>query len=385
MFFLLVFVTGCSSAIKKERWTELTKDSESQFDKKVVIKEIPDPEPKRPPVPLPSVDSMITVYLPEDDLKPDSNLEFKESEKNKRTSQPKETLPVSQEKPKEQDKLMEVSASGPIESIPEAQTEVVDHSIETPQPSPMRVPEIEDSIGFNGRRPLKDPFRVGERVKLQISYFGVVAGFLTLEVLPFVEVNGRKSYHFVTSIQSNESFEWIYAVDDRAETFVDYEDLRPHTFNLDVKESKQLLQAKSYFDWDKMSSYYWEKRYTKAKGEEEREMEWQVEPFAQNVFSAAFYMRVFQYEPGKELAFRVANKKSNLVFRGKILRRETIDTKVGKIRTIVIKPEFEIGGLFQPVGDIYFWLTDDDRKLVVKIESKIRIGKLVGEVVELQP
>ena len=39
--------------------------------------------------------------------------------------------------------------------------------------------------------------------------------------------------------------------------------------------------------------------------------------------------------------------------------------------------------MFKPVGDIFFWLTDDEQKLIVKIEAKIKIGTLVLEADEV--
>ena len=87
-------------------------------------------------------------------------------------------------------------------------------------------------------------------------------------------------------------------------------------------------------------------------------------------------MRTFTFRDGKEYKFRVADYGKNIVFKGKVLRREEIETPAGKFKTVVIKPEFEIDGVFDPTGDIYFWLSDDDRKHIVRIESKIKIGTI---------
>jgi hypothetical protein len=67
------------------------------------------------------------------------------------------------------------------------------------------------------------------------------------------------------------------------------------------------------------------------------------------------------------------------------MRREKLSTAVGEFDTIVIRPEFELKGKFNPTGENYIWLSDDDRKLILRIESKIKIGTLVSEVIEIQP
>ncbi len=95
-------------------------------------------------------------------------------------------------------------------------------------------------------------------------------------------------------------------------------------------------------------------------------------------------MRVFSYEVGKEYKFYVSDDEKNLMFKGKALRKEKIETDAGEFNTIVVKPEFEVDGVFKPVGDIFFWLTDDDRKFIVKIESEIKIGTLVMEATKIE-
>ncbi len=250
-----------------------------------------------------------------------------------------------------------------------------------------RQPSFEDSEGFDGRRPIADPFRPGEKVTLKLSYFNVVAGELDIMVMPFKEVNNRKSYHFKVAVKSNKFFSRIYAVDDSAETFVDYETLLPYNMALDVKESKQLKTVRSYFDWDKKRAFYWEKKIKKDNDNkvEEKKYDWEIKDYAQNIFSAVFYLRTFTLTPGKVISFRVADNKKNMMVKGHILRRETIKTEVGEFKTVVVKPEVQISGVLRPMGDVHFWLTDDDRKMIVKLESAIKIGTIVGSLTKIVP
>jgi len=256
---------------------------------------------------------------------------------------------------------------------------------EKPAKLKAKLPPLEDSEGFDGRRPLVDPFRPGEKVTIKLSYFNMTAGEMVIEVLPFKEVNGRKSYHFKISGKSNSFFSSVYAVDDQAETFMDYETLLPYNMAVDVKETKQLRTVRSYFDWKKMKALFWEKKITKKHGVEERNLEWKIEPYSQNIFSSIFYLRTFKLTPGKTITFRMSDNKKNMVIKGHVLRRETIKTDIGEIKTVVVKPELAIDGVFKPMGDVFFWLTDDDRKFVVRIESKIKIGTIIGSLKQIVP
>lgn len=238
-------------------------------------------------------------------------------------------------------------------------------------------PTLEDGANFAGRRPIKDPLRVGEKTVFAVSYFNIVAGTLTMDVLPFVEVNGEKAYHLRISAKSSDFFNRIYAVDDMSETYLNYENMLPYNLSVKVKESKQLKEIRSFLDWNTLRGSYWEKKVTKEKGEESKKVEWDILPYSQNVISAAFYMRMFDWKLGKKIQFRVADQGDNIVFSGQVVRKEKLKTDVGEFDTVVVKPEFEIKGVFKPVGEILIWMTDDDRHNIVRIESAIKIGTLV--------
>lgn len=246
-----------------------------------------------------------------------------------------------------------------------------------------RQPELESDVGFDGRRPLKDPFRVGEKVVHQVHYFAVSAGQLTIEVKPFAQVNGRKSYHFGVGAKTSRWYSGIYSVDDKVSVLMDFETLVPTVYQLAVRETGQVKESRMLFQDGKAT--FWERKVTEKNGEEENKKEWEILDYSQNVFSAAFYLRVFDWQVGQENAFRVADDGENLIFRGKAIRRERISTDAGDFNAIVIQPQIELKGKFKPVGDIFIWLSDDDRKFILKIESKIKIGTLVSEVIELKP
>ncbi|MCB0393949.1 MAG: DUF3108 domain-containing protein [Bdellovibrionales bacterium] len=248
-----------------------------------------------------------------------------------------------------------------------------------------RIPDFEDGVGFNGRRPVVDPIRVGEKVVLEASYLGMTAGKITIETLPFKQVNGRKAYHFQVNAQTSSFFNAFYAVDDTAETFLDYEDLIPYNFAIHMKESKQLKEVRAYFDWQKKKAHYWEQKITKEKGEKTKKYEWDILPFSQNIFTGPMYFRMFHLEPGKKIKFRLADEKKNILVDADVLRREEISTPIGKLQTLVIRPQVQISGALKPMGDVLFWITDDDRKFIVKIDAKIKIGTIHARLVDLDP
>jgi hypothetical protein len=246
-------------------------------------------------------------------------------------------------------------------------------------------PDIENGESFFGRRPKVDPFREGEELTYAASYFGVEAGIVSMSIKPFKQVNGKKSYHFAYAAHSSSVFSLFYTVDDKAEAFLDYEQMIPYSYSIDARETKQVRNVKTYFDWSKMTGHMWDKKLKKGKKEpEEKNITWNILPYSQNVLTVAYYMRCFDLKVGSKIAVRVAHEGTNIIMRAKVVREEKLNTNAGMLDTVVIKPEFEIDGVFKPVGDVFIWLTKDDRKFIARIESKIKIGTVVVAVQKIK-
>lgn len=334
----------------------------------------------------------VTIVKPQE---PAATVEESKAEKTPEKTEaaaPKEAAPAKTAKPKNktatkasEKKSAKTSEKKSVGTDAKTSKSSAKSTVKAAEAEPVREPDLEDSEGFDGRRPLQDPFRVGEEVVHDVNYFKVTAGELRMKVEPFAMVNNRKSYSFAVEIRTSSLFSSFYSVEDRVETFVDFEDLVPRVFQLHVKESGQLREAKMLFDVDKNMATFWEKKVTKDHGEEEKKQNWEILPYTQNVYSAIFYMRNFKWETGKEYSFRVGDDNENLVFSGKALRREVLNTKLGPMKAIVIRPDITLKGKFKPIGDNFIWLSDDDRKYILRIESKIKIGTLVSEVVEIKP
>lgn len=246
-----------------------------------------------------------------------------------------------------------------------------------------REPDYEDKEGFEiSRRPLSDPFRVGEKVVLDVSYFNMVAGTLSIAVNNFAEVNSEKAYQFEIRADTNSFFSRFYSVKDVATTYVNFENLLPYDLQVKVNESGQAKDIRSVFDWNGLKAKYWEKKVTK-KGEEKKQKEWDLKPWSQNVISGIFYLRIFQMKPGKTLKFHLTDEGKDIMVTVSVLRKEVLKTKLGPINTLVLNPQVEVDGVFKPMGDVFLWVTDDDRKIIVGVETKIKIGTIKGKLKEL--
>ena len=64
-----------------------------------------------------------------------------------------------------------------------------------------------------------------------------------------------------------------------------------------------------------------------------------------------------------------------------MIRKDTIKLLNEKeISAMLVKPILKSEGLFQNKGDISIWLTDDEAKTPVRVETEVSIGKSNGRI-----
>ena len=348
IFLFLILLSSCRTMkiLKYEREDLLSKNIE--FEKQVVVKSVEIEVKKSESL---NLNAPQTVQTPSNQVK-------KEAQLAKVKEKILEKVKVKKNKPK----------LAPVQDV-----------------QLRRQPDIEDDEGFNFlRRPPSDPFRVGEKVVHSVSYFGTEAGRLTLQTMPYLDVNNKKSYHFQIGLSTSSLYSKVYSVDDTVDTFMDFESLVPHVFKLSLRETGKLQHSQGYFNHDTLKANYWEKKYTEKNGQEDTKKTWDLLPFSQNAFSGIFYMRIFDWKIGKSYSFRVSDDEKNVIFKGTAIAKEKLSTDAGNFNAIKIKADIVSRGALSSAGNIYFWVSDDDRKLILKIEAEIKIGRLVSEIVEIE-
>jgi hypothetical protein len=165
---------------------------------------------------------------------------------------------------------------------------------------------------------------------------------------------------------------------------MDYNEMVPLTFTLSATETKQIREARQFFDWKTKKASYWEKVVTQEDGVKEHKKEWPLVPYSQNIYTAVQYMRVFQLADGKTYVYHVSDDGRSWDVRGTVVRREILKTDLGNFKTVVIKPVVATEGVLKAMGEVYFWYTDDDRHFPVRFEAKIKIGKIIGSLKALE-
>jgi hypothetical protein len=231
---------------------------------------------------------------------------------------------------------------------------------------------------YVNRWTMKPFFQEGERYLFDVTYFGATAGEFELSILPQKVIAGRQSYHFRGQARSSSVFSLFYSVNDVAESFMDAEGLFSHKFSLKIDESKQQRDLLELYDQRAHKVYYWSKLDHKTKGKRLDQFEIPIDPYAQDGLSAFFYVRALPLELGQAYEFPLVTNGKMRNVRVTVLRKEKLTTRLGEFDAIVLKPEVVLDGVLKNTGDSFLWVSDDERRILLKIDAKIKVGSVIG-------
>jgi hypothetical protein len=210
-----------------------------------------------------------------------------------------------------------------------------------------------------------EAFGFGEKLNYSVGYKFITAGTGHFHIQPEpVMRNGRKSYDIRFQVKSLESLDWLYFVRDQYRTVVDVAGIFPWEFEQRIREGGYKRDTKAYFDQINNTAQTSKKVINTPE-------------YVHDIVSAFFYVRTLNLSKiPKDSVLFLSNFVDDTTYTigVKIRGKETIKVDAGTFRCIVIEPLVAQGGLFKSEGTILVWLSDDDRKIPVKVATKIPIG-----------
>jgi hypothetical protein len=263
-------------------------------------------------------------------------------------------------------------------------------SAPSPQPSQLSSSKSPASVqpavfNYPFRKPEKNPIWIGEKQVYEITYFGMAAGDFTLEVLPFKSIASRKVFHARGTAISSKVFSLFYRLNDTIETFFDHDGMFSHRFHLMLDESKQIRNSLELYDSEKSQTFFWNRHNRLEKGYSEVKEFFPMPQFPQDSMSALFFLRTQPLNPGDVVTFPVVNEGKHWEAVVTVVRREMMEAPSGRMRAICLKVDTKYQGMLQKKGDSFIWLTDDERRILLRMEAKVRIGTVLARLKSMEP
>ncbi len=243
-----------------------------------------------------------------------------------------------------------------------------------------------DTVGFQWTiRPADDPpdsippplrvvdnhaFQVGEKLEYVIRYGRIIAGNSSLSIPEMVYFNGHPSFKIVSRAWSNKFFSKFYKVDDYSESIVDMRGIFSWRFEKHLREGSYKKDLIAIHDQINHVAYIDSSDTLK------------IPPFVHDILSAMFFIRTMDLAPGDTVY--LDNQDNGKVYPLKIVihRREKVKVKAGTFNCLVAEPFLRTPALFKQKGRIVVFLSDDQYKIPVLMNTYIYVkGFSLGAVV----
>lgn len=213
----------------------------------------------------------------------------------------------------------------------------------------------------SGVNPAAVPFVEGERLVYDVRFGSLKVGSGSMEVQPQTVIRGRPVWHTVFRIEGGIPF---YRVNDSYESWFDVESLNSLRYHQDIHEGGYKRQSRFEL---------FPERGMMRDGDKPEEPT-VANPLDEGSF--LYFVRTLPLEIGKTYEFsRYFKAKGNPV-QIRVARRDTVSVPAGKFATVVLQPTFQTKGIFSKDGKAEVWISDDDKRMVIQMKSKLSFGSL---------
>lgn len=210
------------------------------------------------------------------------------------------------------------------------------------------------------------PF-VGERMKFDVGWEFVTAGEASIAIT----AKGESGYQIHNFARTNGFFDMFKRVRD---TLISEGVCLGHTmqstlFTTDQQERKYIAKKHVSYLWQENKVVYTKNEKTKV---------FDVPAGHLNVLDAFYLTRIDPPTKDKPLSIPIFDAGETYNVTVRYVKHQKLRAPWGKrVDCIVIRPELETEGVFTSVGVIKIWLTDDERRIPLKITAKIALGSII--------
>lgn len=207
------------------------------------------------------------------------------------------------------------------------------------------------------------PFKVGESLTYDVRFGAVKVGTGRMRVLGREDVRGRNAWHVRFSVSGGTFF---YKVNDVYESWMDVVTLNSLRYHQDLNQGSR--------DRERQFEIYPDRAVYRetTRGTEDRPSV--SDPLDDGSF--LFFIRTVPLEVGRSYTFNRYFRPDRNPVVIRVLRKERIRVPAGTFDAIVVQPIIKTAGIFSEGGQAEIWLSDDDRRMMLQMRSRLSFGSL---------
>lgn len=219
-------------------------------------------------------------------------------------------------------------------------------------------------------------FDVGEWFKFRIHYGMLTAGYATLELKDHTR-NNKKVFYALGYGYTTGVAKTFFKVEDFYQSQIDKETSKPYQFLRKIDEGGYTKNQEGFFNQDKNTVLV--KNY-----KENTEKTFSVTENVQDIVSSFYYLRnhpnIDKLKPNESILIDMFFDDEIYKFKLKFIGRETINTKFGKVKTMVFRPLVQSGRVFKEQESLTVWISDDENKIPLRIKASLAVGSLKADL-----
>ena len=221
----------------------------------------------------------------------------------------------------------------------------------------------------------------GEQLKYGLYYSFAKVGTAYIKNRGLVNINGRDAYLIQTTAFSASIIDTVFRVRDINLSWLDAQHFHSLGYSQSLREGHYRRDEWVMFDYTH-NTYQGE--VDKKSGL--RALTGTVTQPVLDMLTSLYFVRGQELAKGKDIIFDILNREEQYPLVVKVIKRETVKTPAGKFKCIVVEPQFRGEGIFVSKGkSLQVWLTDNERKLPVKMKTEVFIGSVSAELLEYRP
>ncbi len=218
------------------------------------------------------------------------------------------------------------------------------------------------------------PFIPGEKLSYEVSWVHIPAGEMRLEVLPIKEIEGKKVFHFTMTTTTYSYVDLFYKLRQTIEAFTD-EGMSHSILYRKKTWGKRARDEKVLFDWENRVATY------EKNGRVEEKVA--LLPGTFDPLALFYVLRLHDLHVGRTVQVPVSDGKKCVMGKAEVVKRENIRVGDRVYDTFLVLPDLKhIGGVFRESKNavLKIWFAADGAKIPVKVESKVKVGSFVAEL-----
>lgn len=219
--------------------------------------------------------------------------------------------------------------------------------------------------------------KIPEKLVYALSWTGIPVGTASQEI-----TEDGITRRIVSIARSNDWLSTFFPVEDRIESTYDrtralFPGLARH-YRLKTREGGRRRDREILFEQERKIAHY-------RNNLDGTKADIPIPADTIDVYGSFYYIRYLPLEIGKSSRINILDSKRLRRVEVRVLRKERIKTVLGEVDTIVIQPMVASEGVFEGKGTVHIWLTADERRIPVRARTKVAVGSVTANLVEIIP